>query len=121
MAETKGLRQYQVEMQKLGKKSSINLWVSLIRGPRGKKRLLGEGYTKNPDHPFIYFRVVNAKDEDEVYQEFLRLLIHRGYLPLKFRPLEGERYGGWETCDLSGIEDAAKVMETEGMADKPPL
>ncbi|MBN1947834.1 MAG: hypothetical protein JW797_19365 [Bradymonadales bacterium] len=115
MAETKGLRQYQVEAQKRGQKTILNLWVSLIRGPRGQKKLLGEAYTTNPDHPMIYFRVVNAETEDEVYQEFLRLLVHRAYLPLRFRQLENNRYGEWGSCDCTGIEDIERVMELEGL------
>jgi hypothetical protein len=121
VAETAGLKQYQVEAQKLGRTSKINLWVSMIRGPKGKTRLLGEAYTKHLDNPMVYFRVVNAEKEDEVYDEFLRLLVYRGYLPLQFRTLVNDTYGSWEPCDLKNI-DTSRVLETENKAqDKQPV
>lgn len=120
MPETKGLVQYQVEAQKRRQKTTLNLWVSQIRGPRGRKKLLGEAYTKDSNTPAIYFRVDNAKKEDDVYEEFLRLLVHRGYLPTKVRQLKENRFDEWKDIEYGSIEapDLTRVLQQEGLAPK---
>jgi hypothetical protein len=111
--ETEGVTQFEVEVQKLGKKELLRLRVSVIRGPRGKTKMVGEAYTVTPNHPFINFRVVNANDEAGVFHEFLRLLFHRGYLPLRMREIVKWRGQEWKPIDYSGIEGVEAVLARE--------
>ena len=118
MAETKGVTQYEVEIQKQLQKRTILLHVSLIRGPRGKKKMVGEARSKTPQQPAIEFKVVNCSAEPEVFAQFLRTLVHRGYLPLQYREVkkggEGDPVlGDWAAVDANSIEGIEDVVEQE--------
>ncbi len=100
--------QIEVEVQKRGRKTAVVLWISTTRGARGKKKLLGEARTRDSETPAIHFKVTEGETIEELYQNFLRLLIHRGYKPLRGRgrdSLTGP-WDEWESCDLGGVDDA---------------
>jgi hypothetical protein len=115
MGKIEGLVQYEVEVQKNGTLVVIVLWVSMNRGARGKKKIIGEAYAKTPDQPQIYFRVTNGTSEGAVYNDFLRLLVFRGYLPLRFRTKFEGKFRDWESVSLVGL-DVEEVLEHEGRA-----
>src|SRR5690606_12678799 len=84
---------------------SINLMLTVVRGPRGRRKLLGEAFTRQLYHPVIHFKVYDEGDPDALFQRFLQQLVHRGYRPIQFRQLSTEdRWTGWEDCDLSNID-----------------
>ena len=117
MGETKGILRYEVEIQKQLKKGEISLLVSVIRGPRGKTKTVGEATTRTPSQPYIWFRITNAKDEKGVFREFLRLLVHRGYLPLRVKELKDGVYSDWVPTDTTGIEGIDEVLAHEAKAE----
>lgn len=114
MAETRGNKQYEIEAQKRQRIYNLELFVSVTRGPRGKKKLRGEALTKDTETPAIYFCVTEGDSEEEICQNFLRLLVHRGYLPVRVRTQDepGKRYGEWKPVSLDGI-DISRVLEAE--------
>ncbi len=118
MSETIGITQYEVEAQKSGAKVPMDLRVSVIRSPRGKKKLLGEAYAKTPTVPMIYFKVTGATSDEEVYEKFLQLLLHRGYLPIRYRTfmVDGPKTK-WEVVSLEGLDTKA-VLAHEGSASR---
>lgn len=116
VSETSGITQYEVEAQKGGKREVLDLRVSVVRSPRGLKKLLGEAYVKTPTVPMIYFKITNATSEEGVFNDFLRLLLYRGYLPLRFRTfLVDGRKSKWDQVSLEGM-DAKTVIEHERSA-----
>ena len=114
MPEPRKICQYEVSAQKQFKKYRIVLWVSLNQGPRGKKNYLGEARTKDTVTPMIYFKVSKGSDKEQVYNNFLRLLVHRGYLPLKSRQREAvlAKWSDWKIIPHKGL-DVKKVLEQE--------
>lgn len=115
MSDKKGVSQYEVDAVKRGKKYHVNLWVTLTRGARGKKKLLGEAFTKDTETPAINFLVPEGKTEDEIYQTFLRLLVHRGFMPKMFRYRDSTKgkFGQWKPVSLDDIDGVDKVKENE--------
>jgi len=113
VGETKGIVRYEVETQKQLKKGEISLLVSVIRGPRGKQKTVGEASTRSPDHPYIWFRITNADNEEAVLKEFLRLLVHRGYLPLRMKAKKGGKTTAWKPVDTTGVEGIDEVLQQE--------
>lgn len=91
----------------------IRLMLTVVRGPRGRRKLLGEAFTRQVYHPIIHFKVFDDESVETLFNRFLGQLIHRGYRPVKFRELDREdRWGEWDDCDLSNfdldeLEDAA--------------
>ena len=113
MAKTEGLVQYEVAAQKRNEHYEMVLRVSENRGARGKTKLLGEAYSMTSEQPFIYFKVVNGETEEEVYKEFLKLLVFRGFLPVQYRTKAASKTSDWKPVSLDGL-DLAKIMEQEG-------
>ena len=114
MPEPRKICQYEVSVQKQLKKYEIVLWVSLNQGPRGKKTFLGEARTKDTLTPMIYFKVSKGNDKEQVYDNFLRLLVHRGYLPLKSREREAvmAQWSDWNTVPHKDL-NVKKLLEQE--------
>jgi hypothetical protein len=117
VAETKGIVQYEVELQKACKKDIVALNVAVVRGPRGKKKMVGESATKSPSLPYIWFKITSAATPEEVYHEFLRLVVHRGYLPLRVLEIKDGLRGKWTPCDTTGIDGIEEVLQNETRAE----
>ncbi len=84
---------------------SINLMLTVVRGPRGRRKLLGEAFTRQVYHPIIHFKVFDENDVETLFNRFLQQLVHRGYRPVQFRELSQEnRWGTWQPCDLSKVD-----------------
>jgi len=95
---------------------NINLMLTVVRGPRGRRKLLGEAFTRQVYHPIIHFKVFDEGDVNALFNRFLQQLVHRGYRPMQYRELSlEERWGSWQTCDLSGIDLSA--LERAAAAD----
>ena len=115
MADKKGVSQYEVEAVKRQKHYFINLWINLTRGARGKKKLLGEAFTNDTETPAINFVVPEGKTEEEIFQTFLRLLVHRGFMPKLYRYRETNKgeFDKWKAVPLDDVEGVDKVKENE--------
>lgn len=105
---------------------SINLMLTVVRGPRGRRKLLGEAFTRQIYHPIIHFKVYDEGDVEALVQRFMQQLIHRGYRPVQFRELSNEnRWGNWQDCDLTALdlspltraEDSEMAVEEEADAE----
>ncbi len=82
-----------------------DLLISTIRGLRGRRKLYGEAILRDAMTPIIQIEVKHAKDMDDLYDRFLRQLIHRGFRPLRSRRrFKGDRLEGWSDIDLSGYD-----------------
>lgn len=84
---------------------SINLMLTIVRGPRGRRKLLGEAFTRQVYHPIIHFKVYDEGEVDALFNRFLQQLIHRGYRPLQSRELSIEdRWSSWNDVDLAALD-----------------
>jgi len=108
--------QFEVSVQKRGKPYSIDLWCAMTRGARGKKKLVAEAFGRDTETPVINFKINEGKDPDELFTTFVRLLVHRGFLPLKSRSRlsAAAPWTKWKKIDIDGVEGAAEVREAEG-------
>lgn len=83
----------------------ITLMLSIVRGPRGRRKILGEAFTRQVYLPWIHFKVSHDDSVEELFRLFMQQLIHRGYRPLEFRELDrDDRWSDWTECDLSGLD-----------------
>lgn len=103
------VKEIQVEVARpaaLGSETErINLMLTIVRGPRGRRKLLGEAFARQVYHPVIHFKVYDDGDVDALFLRFLNQLIYRGYRPLQFREMDMEnRWGAWAECDLSRLD-----------------
>lgn len=104
---------FEIEVEKLGKVASIDLLVSTVRGARGRRKLFGEAFHRDAFTPVVYFKVLHATDIDDLYMRFIKQLIHRGFVPTRFRKSVSDRFQEWNPVDLSPFDmsdhEAAKV------------
>ena len=83
----------------------ILLMLTIVRGARGKRKLLGEAFTRQVYHPIIHFKVFDDHGLDTLFPRFLQQLIHRGYRPIQYRECDFDgRYSGWKACDLTALD-----------------
>lgn len=83
----------------------INLFLTIVRGPRGKKKILGEAFAREVYQPIVHFKVFDNNDVDALFHRFLSQLVHRGYRPLQYRKLDlDEIWGEWDGVDLSKLD-----------------
>jgi hypothetical protein len=103
------VKEIQVEVARpaaLGSETErINLMLTIVRGPRGRRKLLGEAFARQVYHPVIHFKVYDDGDLGALFTRFLGQLIYRGYRPLQYREMDMEdRWGAWADCDLSKLD-----------------
>lgn len=96
---------FEFEVQRRGETESVNLVVSSVRGPRGKRKLLGEAFMRDPFTPVVHYRVKHAKDIDDLRDRFIRQLIKQGYRPLKARRQIEGRFEDWSAIDAEQYDD----------------
>ncbi len=83
----------------------ISLLLTMVRGARGRRKLLGEAYARTIFQPIIHFKVFDEKGIESLEMRFLQQLIHRGYLPLRMRRMDlDDLYEDWRECDLSSLD-----------------
>lgn len=108
---------FEFEVERRGHTEVVNLVVSSVRGPRGKRRLLGEAFMRDAFTPVMNYRVKHAADIDDLRSRFIRQLIQQGYLPLRARRQVEGRFEDWSavdtsTFDISGLQAAQAPAET---------
>ncbi len=107
---------FQVEIIKQGEPSLVDLLVSTIRGARGKRKLHGEAIVSDWCTPIIQFEVQHAKDIDDLRDRFIRQLVHRGYMPKRYRERVKGKLTDWreinpENYDFSPLAAATAPAE----------
>ncbi|MFA5624337.1 MAG: hypothetical protein WC966_04695 [Bradymonadales bacterium] len=95
----------------------ITLMLTMVRGARGKRKLLGEAFTRTMFHPIIHFKVFDDKSVESLFKRFLLQLVHRGYRPVQYREMDLEKhFSPWKPCDLSIFDpDALAERQEAGM------
>ncbi|MBQ8036598.1 MAG: hypothetical protein IJ268_06340, partial [Proteobacteria bacterium] len=63
----------------------IVLMLTVVRGARGKRKLLGEAFARTVYQPVIHFKVFDEVSVESLFTRFLQQLIHRGYRPIQYR------------------------------------
>ena len=108
------IESYQVEVLKLGGSEVVELLVSTVRGARGRRKLLGEATLRDWRTPVIQFRVLHAKDLDDLRDRFIRQLIWRGYEPKRWRSRIGGKLLDWSEVDPGAydVSEMKKVSES---------
>ena len=107
---------YQVEVEKRGTTEIINLVVSTVRGARGRRKLLGEAFVRDPYTPVTYFRVKHAKDVQDLHDRFVRQLILQGFEPKRSRRQVDGRFEDWGAIDPTRF-DLSVLDQVKAPAD----
>ena len=85
----------------------ITLMLTVVRGARGRKKLLGEAFARTVYQPIIHFKVFDDVSVESLFTRFLQQLIHRGYRPVQYRERDlDDQLSGWKLCDISGLDDS---------------
>ena len=96
----------------------ITLMLTVVRGARGKRKLLGEAFVRTVYHPVIHFKVFDETSVESLFLRFLQQLIHRGYRPIQYRERDlDNRLSAWKPCDLSVLDDADLKRGEEAPVD----
>lgn len=111
MAKSPKLELFEVKIQRLQSAQNIILFVGTTRGTRGRRKLYGEAFMRDSWTPWIHFKVEHAKDEDALCDQFLRQLIHRGYVPLRSRKRIESEWTDWERVDLTEYDMTHHIVD----------
>lgn len=85
----------------------ITLMLTVVRGARGRRKLLGEAFARSIYQPVIHFKVFDDTGIETLFLRFLQQLVHRGYRPIQFREKDlDDRLSGWKPCDLSLLDSS---------------
>lgn len=85
----------------------ITLMLTVVRGARGRRKLLGEAFARSIYQPVIHFKVFDDTGLETLFLRFLQQLVHRGYRPIQFREKDlDDRLSGWKPCDLSLLDSS---------------
>lgn len=84
----------------------ITLLLTVVRGARGRKKLLGEAFARTMYQPIIHFKVFDEVSVDSLFSRFLQQLIHRGYRPIQYRERDlDDHLSAWKPCQLESLDD----------------
>ena len=100
-SKTGSLRSYEVEIQRLDYVQKVALHVGTVRGARGRRKIYGEAFMRDPWNPWVHLKVQHAKDEDDLCDRFIAMIVHRGYVPLRARK---DNDGVWGDCEALDLE-----------------
>ena len=85
----------------------VVLMLTVVRGARGKRKLLGEAFVRTVYIPIIHFKVFDENSVESLFMRFLQQLIHRGYRPIQYRERDlDDRLSEWKPCDLSALDSS---------------
>ncbi len=85
----------------------ITLMLTIVRGARGKRKLLGEAFVRTVYQPLIHFKVFDEVSVESLFTRFLQQLIHRGYRPIQYREKDlDEHLSPWKPCDMSALDSS---------------
>lgn len=84
----------------------ITLLLTVVRGARGRKKLLGEAFARTIYQPIIHFKVFDEVSVESLFSRFLQQLVHRGYRPVQYRELDlDDHLSAWKPCDLDTLDN----------------
>ena len=84
----------------------ITLLLTIVRGARGKRKLLGEAFARTIYQPIIHFKVFDDVGLESLFSRFLQQLIHRGYRPVQYRERDlDDHLSSWKPCDIASLDD----------------
>ncbi|MBQ9243060.1 MAG: hypothetical protein IJ165_07510 [Proteobacteria bacterium] len=96
----------------------IVLMLTVVRGARGKRKLLGEAFARTVYQPVIHFKVFDEVSVESLFTRFLQQLIHRGYRPIQYRERDlDDHLSSWKPCDLSQLDDSDLKRGEESNVD----
>ncbi|MBR4986381.1 MAG: hypothetical protein IKY83_11660 [Proteobacteria bacterium] len=96
----------------------IVLMLTVVRGARGKRKLLGEAFARTVYQPVIHFKVFDEVSVESLFTRFLQQLIHRGYRPIQYRERDlDDHLSSWKPCDLTGLDDTDLKRGEESAVD----
>lgn len=91
----KEFTKFQLEAEKLGRVVVFQVTVFEKVDSKDRKKLFAETQCSDPLHFIIQFIIREAMDFDSLLNKFLTLLEHRGFVPLRFRKKEKNRWLKW--------------------------
>lgn len=84
----------------------ITLLLTVVRGARGRKKLLGEAFARTIYQPIIHFKVFDEVSVESLFSRFLQQLVHRGYRPVQYRELDlDDHLSAWKPCNLDTLDN----------------
>ena len=84
----------------------ITLLLTVVRGARGRKKLLGEALARSIYQPIIHFKVFDEVSVESLFSRFLQQLVHRGYRPVQYRELDlDDHLSAWKPCNLDALDN----------------
>ena len=96
----------------------IILMLTVVRGARGKRKLLGEAFARTVYQPVIHFKVFDEDSVESLFSRFLQQLIHRGYRPVQYRERDlDDRLSEWKPCDISALDNTDLKRGEEAAVD----
>lgn len=87
---------FQLEASKLGRNVVFQVTV-FEKKERNKSRLYAETQCFDPLQYMIQFVIKDAPDLAGVIEAFAKQLVHRGFLPMKYRVKNGD--GSWDAWE----------------------
>ena len=96
----------------------IVLMLTVVRGARGKRKLLGEAFARTVYQPVIHFKVFDDDSVESLFSRFLQQLIHRGYRPVQYRERDlDDRLSDWKPCNLAQLDNTDLIRGEEAAVD----
>lgn len=89
-------KRFQLEATKLGRNVVFQVTV-FERKERNRSRLYAETQCYDPLHHIIQFVIRDAADLESVIEMFAKQLLHRGFVPVRFRIKHED--GSWEAWE----------------------
>ena len=96
----------------------ITLMLTVVRGARGRRKLLGEAFARTVYQPIIHFKVFDEESVESLFNRFLQQLIHRGYKPVQYRERDlDNRLSAWKPCILDSLDETDLKRGEEASVD----
>lgn len=116
----KKIERFEVEMDRLGVRSSVVIDVKDVRAGRGKRVIVSEGVFQDPQN-YVRIRTRGAKTYQDVIPRSLACIDQRGFVPRAYRIWQGSKWGPWNHVvgfpkpenQLFEAEQAQKFAEDE--------
>lgn len=99
----KKFERFQVEMERLGKKYTVEVDVRDVRIGRGRREIHSTGTFKDA-HNWITVQTRGAPTYQDTIPRTLDCIDRRGFVPRAFRIWQGAKWGAWN--DVAGYPKA---------------
>ena len=97
----KEYNRFQLEATKMGRRVVFQVTV-FEKTERNRRKLFAETQCSDPLHFIIQFIIREAPDFEGLLDRFVRQLVHRGFVPVKFRIRDAGKWKEWEMIDGTG-------------------